>query len=232
MLHKQFISVIISAAGAGSRMGTDGKMHLAIAGEAVLSRTLRTFSAIPWIDELVVVVRPKDEAGVSALLSRMAFSCPVQLVHGGAERHDSVMNGLKALSQKSAIVLTHDGARPFVREEDIRKVAEAVVTRPAAAVAIPMTDTVKVVREDRTVVTTPDRSTLWRVQTPQGFQTAVLKNAYETASREGIIGTDDCSIVEKLGIPVQLIPGSDTNIKITTQSDLCFGEAIVREEQK
>lgn len=232
MIDGKFVSVIVSAAGSGTRMGTDGKMHLAIAGEAVLSRTLRAFSQLAWMDELIVVVREKEEAAVRELVAELGFLCPVKPVHGGAERQDSIRNGLAALSAASDIVLTHDGARPFIRAEEIRSVAEAVLVHPAVAVAVPVTDTVKIVREDLSVVTTPDRNTLWRVQTPQGFQTAVLKKAYESAFCEGITGTDDCSIVEKFGVRVQLIRGSETNIKITTQADLRFGEGIAREDGK
>lgn len=232
MLKSQFVSVIITAAGAGSRMGTDGKLHLTIAGESVLSRTLTKFAKIEWLDELILVVRKKEEEAVAALLAGLSFSCPVKMVEGGAERQDSIRNGLAVVDSRASVVLTHDGARPFVRTEDIRKVAEAVLVIPAAALAIPMTDTVKIVREDLSVVATPDRSTLWRVQTPQGFQREILERAYEKAAREGISGTDDCSVVEKLGVPVQLIVGADTNIKITTRADLHFGEGIASEEEE
>ncbi len=232
MLNNQFVSVIISAAGAGTRMGTDGKMHLTIRGESVLSRTLRKFAPVAWIDELILVHRAKETEAVQALVDAIGFSFPVHLVPGGAERHDSVGNGLDRLHPDSAIVLTHDGARPFVTVDVIEQVARGVLTHPAVAVAVPMTDTVKIVREDLSVVATPDRNTLWRVQTPQGFQTKVLKKAYARAAKEKITGTDDCSIVEKLGVPVQLIPGADTNIKITTKADLHFGEGIASEEEQ
>jgi len=231
MIQDKFVSVIISAAGSGTRMGTEGKLHLEIAGEAVLSRTLRKFSGLSWVDELILVVRPAEEVFAQALVTQIGFSYPVHFVYGGAQRHHSVKNGLAALSAASDIVLTHDGARPFVRPEEIRRVAEAVLIHPAAAVAVPMTDTVKIVREDLSVLTTPDRSSLYRVQTPQGFQTRVLLHAYEKAEKEGIAGTDDCSIVEKQGVRVQLLPGSETNIKITTRADLRFGEGIAGEEE-
>ena len=138
---------------------------------------------------------------------------------------------LRSIIEHRQPALTHDGERPFVRSEELSRVADAVLIHPAAAVAVPMTDTVKIVREDLSVLTTPDRSSLYRVQTPQGFQTRVLLHAYEKAEKEGIAGTDDCSIVEKQGVRVQLLPGSETNIKITTRADLRFGEGIAGEEE-
>ncbi len=232
MLDEKFVSVVISAAGSGRRMGKDGKLHLAIAGQSVLKRTLCRFARIDWIDELVLVIRSQEEEAIREVVKELDFSCAVKFVTGGKERHDSVERGLSILDEKSDLVLIHDGARPFVTVEDVLKVAECAIEKGACALAIPVTDTVKIVREDLSVVATPDRSKLYRVQTPQGFHTELLKYAYQSAREEGINGTDDCSIVEKLGKPVQLVRGRDTNIKITTRADLFIGEGIAREEER
>ena len=232
MLDGHFVSVIISAAGTGTRMGKQGKLHLLIAGQSVLFRTLCKFVSCDWIDELIVVRRKEQEPELQELIDTLSFHCAVKTVEGGKERHDSVHKGLLALNEASDIVLIHDGARPFVKEESILKVAECAVKTGACALATPMVDTVKIVRTDLSVVATPDRSTLYRVQTPQGFRTKLILDAYRLAMEEGIEGTDDCSIVEKTGHPVQLIEGPHTNIKITTRADLFIGEGIAREEEQ
>lgn len=232
MIHGQFISVIISAAGAGTRMGKDGKLHLLIRGQSVLVRTLCKFAREEWIDELILVIRRSDYSEMLNVLQSLSFPYPVRLVEGGKERHDSVYKGLLALHENSDIVLIHDGARPFVTGDEIRAVADCTLEKSACALGVPMTDTVKIIREDLSVVTTPDRKTLYRIQTPQGFRTNLLKRAYDLAREEGNQGTDDCSIVEKMGAPVQIVRGKETNIKITTRADLFFGEGIAREEEK
>lgn len=232
MLKDTFVSVIVTAAGSGTRMGKTGKMLLQIHGESVLMRTLRKFADLPWVDERIVVVRPQEEEVVRELLESTDWKHPWRLIHGGAERHDSVFAGLDALDPRCELVMIHDGARPFVRQEDILRVAHCALEQNACALGIPMVDTVKIVREDLSVVATPNRSRLMRVQTPQAFRADVLKQAYREAMAEGISGTDDCGIVEKTGVRVQIVPGSDTNIKITTRADLIIGDGLAREEER
>lgn len=232
MLKDAFVSVIVTAAGSGTRMGKTGKMLLQIHGESVLMRTLRKFADLPWVDERIVVVRPTEEQEVRALLESTDWKHPWRLVHGGAERHDSVFAGLDALDPRCDLVMIHDGARPFVRREDILRVAQCALEKDACALGIPMVDTVKIVREDLSVIATPDRSQLMRVQTPQAFRADVLKQAYREAMAEGITGTDDCGIVEKTGVSVQIVRGDETNIKITTRADLILGEGLAREEER
>lgn len=232
MLEGNKISVIISAAGSGKRMGPNGKLHLMIRGESVLMRTMRKFSVLSWVDEMIVVVKETELQQVKEEIGAMVLPFPLRFVPGGKERHDSIFAGLQATADDTDIILTHDGARPFVRPKDILKLAKCAIEKGACALAVPLVDTVKVVRDDLHVLTTPDRSTLYRVQTPQGFHKPLIMAAYEAAFRENWTVTDDCSMVEIFGKPVQLVLGHDTNIKITTQKDLWFGERIAEEEER
>lgn len=231
MLEGKKVAVIISAAGSGTRMGPNGKLHLLIRGESVLMRTVRKFVSLDWIDEMVIVVRQDEIEELEKEIAGVGLPFPFSFVSGGKERHDSVYAGICATSKDVEIILTHDGARPFIRPSYITRVAQCAMREGACALAVPLVDTVKVVRDDMKVLTTPDRSSLYRVQTPQGFRKEILVAAYEAAFREGWKVTDDCSMVEILGKPVQLIEGHDTNIKITTQKDLFIGEHIALEEE-
>ena len=210
------VTAIIVAAGASRRMGFDKLSYCLPDGRTVLETSCALFVAHPAVDELVLVAggnRPQCEA--------IAAACPkpCTVVQGGATRADSVHNGLAAA--KGQLVAIHDAARPFASEEVITQVLQAAAKTGAAAPAVPVKDTIKVADKDGKVVTTPDRATLYAVQTPQCFDRALYLQALEAVSGEkASLVTDDCSLFELAGLPVTLTAGDYANLKITTKEDL------------
>lgn len=210
------VTAIIVAAGASRRMGFDKLSYRLPDGRTVLETSCDLFAAHPAVDELVLVAggnRPQCEA--------IAAACPkpCTVVQGGATRADSVRNGLAAA--KGQLVAIHDAARPFASEEVITSALQAAARTGAAAPAVPVKDTIKVADKDGKVVTTPDRATLYAVQTPQCFDRALYLQALEAVSGEkASLVTDDCSLFELAGLPVTLTAGDYANLKITTKEDL------------
>ena len=210
------VTAIIVAAGASRRMGFDKLSYCLPDGRTVLETSCALFVAHPAVDELVLVAggnRPQCEA--------IAAACPkpCTVVQGGATRADSVHNGLAAA--KGQLVAIHDAARPFASEEVITQVLQAAAKTGAAAPAVPVKDTIKVADKDGKVITTPDRATLYAVQTPQCFDRALYLQALEAVSGEkASLVTDDCSLFELAGLPVTLTAGDYANLKITTKEDL------------
>ncbi|MDA5110152.1 MULTISPECIES: 2-C-methyl-D-erythritol 4-phosphate cytidylyltransferase [Brevibacillus] len=219
--------VVIVAAGSGRRMGAErNKVWLPLGGEPILAHTVRLFAAHPEIGEVVLVVSERDHADVLAWLKREKLKLTVAL--GGAERQDSVRSGLAALSPNCSYVLVHDAARPFVTREQISELIRQVRRDQATIMAVPVKDTIKVVGANGKVQSTPARESLWAVQTPQAFRVSLLREAHQAALEAGKTGTDDAMLVEWLGHPVTVMPGSYENIKITTPDDLWLGEEILR----
>lgn len=224
------VSVIFPAAGQGKRMQAGlNKVFLEIMGQPILLRTLRRFSEVQDVSELVVVTGSDDVASVRRHLAMIPGLKPVKVVAGGSERQYSVWNGLKQASPEAEIVLVHDAARPLVPKETIEAVIAAARQYGAAVAAVPAKNTVKIVN-DGVVQSTPDRSTVWSVQTPQGFKKDLLVTANEKAEQEGFLGTDDASIVEHYGTTVHVVMDSYRNIKITTPEDLIIAESLLRHE--
>lgn len=222
--------VVIVAAGSGKRMGGQrNKLWLPLAGEPILAHTVRLFAAHRDVDQIVLVVSEQDHADVLKWLSKEAIQLAVVL--GGAERQDSVRNGLAALSADCSYVLVHDAARPFVTREQISKMINLVERDQAVIMAVPVKDTIKVVGSTGIVESTPARESLWAVQTPQAFRMSLLREAHEVAQQSGRLGTDDAMLVEWLGHPVKIMQGSYENIKITTPDDLWLGEEILRKRK-
>ncbi|GEC92622.1 2-C-methyl-D-erythritol 4-phosphate cytidylyltransferase [Brevibacillus brevis] len=222
--------VVIVAAGSGKRMGGQrNKLWLPLAGEPILAHTVRLFATHPDIDEVVLVVSEADHAEVTTWLS--AEKLPVVVTLGGAERQDSVRNGLASLSANCDYVLVHDAARPFVTRKQISDMIKQVQQDQATIMAVPVKDTIKVVGATGLVESTPARESLWAVQTPQAFRMSLLREAHQAAEAAGKLGTDDAMLVEWLGHSVSIINGSYENIKITTPDDLWFGEEILRKRK-
>ncbi|MGK5511581.1 2-C-methyl-D-erythritol 4-phosphate cytidylyltransferase [Brevibacillus formosus] len=222
--------VVIVAAGSGKRMGGQrNKLWLPLAGEPILAHTVRLFATHPDIDEVVLVVSEADHAEVIALIS--AEKLPVAVTLGGAERQDSVRNGLASLSANCDYVLVHDAARPFVTRKQISDMINQVQQDQATIMAVPVKDTIKVVGANGLVESTPARESLWAVQTPQAFRMSLLREAHQAAEAAGKLGTDDAMLVEWMGHPVSIMQGSYENIKITTPDDLWFGEEILRKRK-
>ncbi len=222
------IGLVIVAAGNGSRMGgTVRKPYLELGGTPILIKTIQQFIHVPDIIESVLVVHSEEIERTSQLLQKYSIR-NITVVVGGKERQDSVIAGVHALSSTIDTVLIHDGARPFVSKKLIDTIIQEVQQRKAVIPAIPVKDTIKIVQDNGVIERTPDRKGLWAAQTPQAFSRSYLLRAFAEADTKGITATDDASILEALGYEVYVTTGESTNIKITTQEDLVFGEAIVQ----
>jgi len=214
------VAVVIAAAGSGRRMGAgENKVLLPLDGKPMLQHSIECFAAMDEVSEIVVVTRSEDLEAVRSLAAGIAARRPVQVVTGGETRQESVFLGLKALPGDTDWVIIHDGARPFITAELVRRGLAAVRRHLAVGLAVPVKDTIKRVREGR-VVDTPPRAELWAVQTPQLFSYQLILRAHEQARQKGLRATDDCALVEALGEPVHIVPGEYANIKVTTPEDL------------
>ena len=232
MYKKYFVSVIEAAAGMSNRMGSKiNKQFIAIDNKPILAHTLEKFERCRYIDEIILVTKEEEvEYCRKEIVKKYGFKKVVNIVRGGKERQDSVYNGILALDEKTDIVLTHDGARPFVKIESIEDGIRGVEDYGACVIGVPVKDTIKVVDSNKVVHHTPKRDLLWAAQTPQCFWTHLLKKGYEMASEEGIVGTDDSSLVEKNGHSIKMIMGSYDNIKITTPEDLIIADSFLKDK--
>lgn len=220
--------VVIPAAGVGKRMNAGmNKQFIKLNDVPVIIHTLTVFEQDLFCKGIILVVNENDKESFSSLLREHHISKVEELVIGGKERQDSVYNGLRRLKNFTDIVLVHDGARPFVTIEKIHELIEKAFDCGAAILAVPVKDTIKKVTNgfvDETV----ERSSLWAVQTPQAFRMPILMEAYETASQQTFIGTDEASLVERIDKPIAVVMGDYENIKLTTQEDLLYGESILK----
>lgn len=219
-----FNIAVILGAGNGTRMEMEkSKLLLKIGGKTVIERTVETFEEIPEIDEIIVVCRECDVEEFSNLLPEDN----VTFVIGGKTRQESVKNATDVIDNCDYIII-HDGARPFVSEEVIVNTLEKAQNTKAAATGVKVKDTIKVIDDEMNIVSTPDRSKLVSIQTPQIFEFETYKKAVEKAEQEGKDFTDDCQLVENLGLEVAVVLGDYNNIKITTQSDIPLAENIIK----
>lgn len=229
-MQKIKCTAIVLAAGQGKRMGTKvQKQYLELEGKPVLYYSLRTFEDCKLIDEIVLVVGANQkEYCEKEIVSKFCFRKVKAIVEGGAERYHSVSNGLQEVND--GYVLIHDGARPFVNEEILQRVYDEVVKYKACVVGMPVKDTIKIADENGFADITPDRSLLWQVQTPQAFESSLIKEAYKKLMESDTINvTDDAMVVEQmLGEKVKLVRGSYENIKITTPDDLKIAENFLK----
>jgi 2-C-methyl-D-erythritol 4-phosphate cytidylyltransferase len=224
------VVALIPAAGQGKRMGSERpKAFISLGALPILAHTLQKFEACPQVDEIIPLVPPGE--GVTwtrEIVSRHGLQKVFQIMPGGAERQESVFIGLKAIREKAGAVIIHDGARPFVTIDLIQRSLSEARRFRAVAVALPASETVKEVDRENTVLKTVDRRQLWMMQTPQSFDYQLILMAHEEARRDGFVGTDDASLVERLGIPVKIIEGSRFNFKITAPEDLVLAEALLK----
>ena len=225
------VSVILPAAGLGTRMSkTAKKQFLQLDGAPILVHTLRRFAGIESVVEVIVACRAEDMEDVRGMLDGAHVSKHVRLVEGGDSRQESVEHALATVSDTVDLVAVHDAVRPFADEAMIRKVIAAAAEFGAAIAGIVPVDTVKQVHLTK-IQTTISRDRLVLAQTPQVFRTALLKQAFEKARQDGFIGTDESSVVERLdAVEVQVVPGSDRNIKITRPTDLALARHFLAEE--
>ena len=219
---------VIVAAGSASRMGGIDKVMAPLNGEPMIARTVRAFQNCDAISEIVVVTRQDLILPITSLCSDMDKVQAV--VAGGSSRQESVHLGLNALSDKCKLAAIHDGARPLISWQVIDRVVRAANTYGAAAPAIPVKDTIKVV-QGGVVKETPDRATLQAVQTPQVFDFDILRGALKKAKQDGAQVTDDCSAVERIGLTVKIVEGEERNLKVTTPLDLKIAQLLLEEEK-
>lgn len=226
------VTAVFPAAGQGRRMNVGiNKVFLDLVGKPILVHTLQRFSRSKYINHLVVVVAAEDISFIRKLLKAVPGLKPYQVVAGGSERQYSIANGLAVVPKESEIVLVHDAARPLTSVETIDRVVEGAREIGGAIAAVPEKNTVKIVAEDGIVKETPPRKTLWEVQTPQGFRKDILLEAYRKAKEDGFLGTDDSSLVERLGVPVKVVESDYRNIKVTTPEDMLIAEAFLQKDR-
>lgn len=230
-MGKMHCTAIVLAAGQGKRMGTKvHKQYLMLAGRPVLYYSLKAFEDSPVIDEVFLVTGAGEEEYCREnIVNLFQFKKVSRIMQGGAERYHSVWNGLQEL-EENGYVFIHDGARPFVDSKMIERAYAEVQEHKACVVGMPVKDTIKVADDRGTVETTPDRSKLWMVQTPQVFENHIVRGAYSMLMRESYINvTDDAMVVEQmLQYPIRLVYGSYENIKITTPDDLEMAEVLLK----
>ncbi len=216
-------SVIVAAAGSSSRMGGENKLMQPLNGIPVLAHTLMALNASELADEIVVAAREEDLLAFGDLCRIYGITKPAKIVRGGDTRLESVYLASLECREDAAFLAVHDGARPLASPELIDRTI-------AAAPAVPVKDTIKIVRDGR-VESTPDRESLRAVQTPQVFDAALLRAALESARTAGEAITDDCSAVERIGKAIYLTDGSYENIKITTPEDLLLAAGILQQRE-
>jgi 2-C-methyl-D-erythritol 4-phosphate cytidylyltransferase len=227
------VFAILPAAGVGTRMGAaQPKQFLELNGLPILIHSLRAFAAAPRISAIFVAVRPSEVERVRAQVSeygeRFGFAGRVRVVEGGENRQESVARALSAVGgEEDDIVLVHDAVRPLIDTATIERTIDAVIQHGAAIVGLPAIDTVKQV--ERTahgalITSTIPREFVVLAQTPQGFRAGLLRQAFDEATADGFVGTDEASVVERAGHPVAVVPGSQVNLKITQPADLALAE--------
>lgn len=227
-----FCTAVVAAAGSSTRMGNVNKIFAEINGISVLARSLMALEACEDIHEIIVVTRDRDIPDVAALCRKFGINKAAKIVCGGATRTESVNNGVKEASPAAELIAVHDGARPFVTAELVSRVIKTAIKHHAAAPAVHVKDTIKIVKDGR-VVDTPEREKLFAIQTPQVFDADLLKGALANAVEKRLPITDDCMAIEAMGGDVWIVDGDYDNIKITTPEDIYKGEAILaaREER-
>ncbi len=231
MDKKSFVTAIIVAAGNSTRMGSAmSKQFLPLLQKPAISYTLSAFENTPCIDEIVVVCRECDLQQIKDIAKEECVCKVTNFVFGGATRSDSVKAGIMAANEKTTHFAIHDGARALVLPCDIEKVISVAMEYKAAALGVPVTDTIKVVDEEGYIVSTPVRSTLRGAQTPQVFEKELYLSALRHTQGEDF--TDDCALVETVGAKVKMVDGDYTNIKLTTMQDIPLAEGILKRRMR
>ncbi len=226
------VSAIIVAAGIGQRMNERlRKQYLLLKERPILDFTLAAISSCKKIDRILLVVAEEDFDFCRQNISgSSAYAEKPQLVAGGASRQESVYNGLKAIEDSAELVVIHDGVRPFVRPEQVEACIDTAEEYGACVLGIPVHDTLKSVKPPGQIEKTVARDTIWLSQTPQAFRFELIKKAHDNAIKDRYTGSDDASLVERLGETVRVILGSKYNIKITNKEDLLIAQALLNDE--
>ncbi len=222
------VGAIIVAAGKGSRMGFGYNKVLAdLCGRPVIDYTISAFAYSKLVGTVVLVISPEDEEEITRICKPYCKEVNFILTHGGAERQDSVFNGIKALPDYVEIVLIHDGARPFADRKLIEDSIKNAVEHGAACAGLRARDTIKIADSDNIVMMTPERKSIWQAQTPQAFKKEIIIDAYKYALENSIRETDDAGVVEKAGFKVVMFEGRYKNIKLTSQEDFLLAEHFI-----
>ena len=220
--------LLIPAAGMGKRMLYDrNKLLITLLGQPLLAWTLIAAEQAASISWIGIIGQPEDRSDLDTILGNISLSKPVQFIQGGKTRQESVYNGLQGLPDSAERVLIHDGARCLATPDLFDRCAAAIATCPGIIAAISVKDTIKIVDNTGIIVDTPDRSNLWAAQTPQGFEVKLLKACHDKGRALGWEVTDDAALFEKCSLPVTIVLGEETNLKITTPVDLAIAEFIL-----
>lgn len=222
--------LLIPAAGMGRRMGSNrNKLLLTLLGKPLLAWTLIAAEASREINWIGIMSQPEDWQDIKEILASVSLTKPVKFIIGGSTRQESVYNGLQALPPQADRVLIHDGARCLATADLLDRCAEALLNCSGLIAAITVKDTIKIVDETGLIQDTPDRRNLWAAQTPQGFDVKLLKACHDRGRELGWEVTDDAALFEKCGLPVRIVEGEETNLKVTTPVDLAIAEFILQQ---
>ncbi len=213
-------------------MGSDrNKLLISLLGKPLLAWTLMAAESAGSISWIGIIGQPGDREDLDSILDHISISKPVEFIQGGSTRQESVYNGLQGLPDRAERVLIHDGARCLATPDLFDRCAAELQSCPGLIAAVTVKDTIKVVDRQRIVEHTPNRSNLWAAQTPQGFEVKLLKACHEQGRTLGWEVTDDAALFEKCHLPVKIVPGEETNLKITTPVDLAIAEFILRSRE-
>lgn len=232
MQDNKFISAVITAAGSGTRMNSQvNKPYLQIKDKKIIELTLDTITKIDLFDEIILVIRKDDESEIKEILRD--YDADIKYVFGSSTRELSTFEGLKALNSKCELVLTHDGVRPFASRQLFYRVLGELKDYKAVISATKTKDTIKIVNEEMVVDFTPNRDYVYNIQTPQAFDKEILFNMYENYIKSEFKITDDSQLFEFFhrDVPVKVVSGEYSNIKITTREDILFAEAYLEEKE-
>ncbi len=223
-------SVIIVAGGNSTRMGEIDKQFILLNGKAVIQRSIEKFTQMSEVCEIIVVTKPENFSRIADMCSHVQK--PILFAQGGDSRQNSVKNGLIKISDDADFIAIHDGARPLVSYDTINRTFADAVKFSATTAGVPSKDTIKVIDSDNFIADTPDRSTLYLTQTPQVFEKKLYLSAMNKAVEDGKDYTDDCQLVESIGVKVHMSMGEYKNIKITTTEDIAIANAFIAEESE
>lgn len=228
-----YVSAVIVAAGGSVRMGiADSKQFIPLLDKPAIEYTLKAFQKCYLIKEIIIVCREQDVDRINKLVNQNGFTKVSKVVLGGSSRSASVRNGIKSANEKAKYFAIHDGARPLITVDEIERVVEAAFETGAATLGTSVTDTIKIVDGFNKIESTPLRSQLRAVQTPQVFERDLYMFALENAGENSLEFTDDCALIENMGGEVLVVKGSEENIKLTTPVDVILAESILKNRIK
>mgnify|MGYP001795138728 CR=1 FL=1 len=224
--------LLLPAAGVGRRMGSDrNKLLIPLLNRPILSWTLSAAAAASHLKWVGIICQPIDQPDIEQIVSQCNLDIPVAFIQGGDTRQDSVYNGLQALPAEATHVLIHDGARCLATPELFDRCAEFALKTKGFIAAVRVKDTIKQVDQNRVITNTPNRADLWAAQTPQGFEVELLKQCQARGRQENWTVTDDAALLERCNVPVSIVEGEETNLKVTTPVDLAIAQFILQKRK-